>query len=453
MSNQHNPIAQLVSQLQQKWNSEVVPHDHINLVRWLILPEQARLYEGFLRLESTDQGSLPDMVLVMLTPFESSKSHSKSIITDWIEIFRKEHELIEKVSLEHPSFVWDDKSFEARLSNDADRNNVLLIDMLRSFQEVLPEKGRFLTLGLFPYSVASPKDYAKWMDTLIRLGMPEFTRLMMFDFENERHFDLLLKSNIETGKTLSVPLDLQGAMSKIAQSGDPNNPEVQFRKCMLEMSKSTQKKDVNRLKIWGEKGLEATQRSGLKSMFASAHLAYAGMLFNFKEFDLIDQLLQKGTTLAKQGLDAGDDLCKPILIQSYGFQASSKQLQKKKEDAVTLFCQQADTALEHGFPQQPLMAWWMAYNVIKKKDKDQYKEIVSKAYGYGSEQEKELLKSSCMPFIAADFYNINEDDRAQEKCREIDAFMIELEGENWRDDLELRRKEMEKKRLSLKHLF
>lgn len=222
---------------------------------------------------------------------------------------------------------------------------------------------------------------------------------------------------------------------------------------MLEMSKSTQKKDVNRLKTWGEKGLEATQRSGLKSMFASAHIVYAGMLFNFKEFDLIDELLQKGTTLAKQGLEAGDELCKPILIQSYGFQASSKQLQKKKEDAANLFCQQADTALEHGFPQQPLMAWWMAYNAIKKKDKDQYKEIVTKAYGFGSEQEKELLKSSCMPFIAADFYNINEDNREQEKCREIDEFMIELEGKNWREDLELRRKEMEKKRLSLKHLF
>ncbi|WP_299888208.1 hypothetical protein [uncultured Lacinutrix sp.] len=452
MSNEHNPIAQLISKLQLKWTNEVSPHENINLARWIIKPEQARLYEGFLKLESSEHGSIPDMLLVFLTPFNNIESHSKSLITDWIKTYRENAELIEQYKKENTTFNWDIDSFEKRITNDTNANNLLLVDMLSSFQKELEDK-KPLTLALFPYTIEDTKAYSKWINSILKLGLPLNVRFMIFDHANERHFDILCNKHEAVSKSLSVPLDLEGAINKIASSGNPNDPEVQFRQCIIKMSKSVKNKDLNDLKKWGEKGLEVTQKTGEKGSFSSAHIIYASMLFNFKEYELIDDLLAKGLALAKQGAKAEDPACKTLLVQYYGFQASSKQFQKKYEDASNLFCKQADIATNIGLPQQSLNAWWMASNAIKKRDKARFKAIVEKAYKNGISLDKDTLKSTTMSFIAADYYNILEKEHNDNDCKKIDDFMLELDGKDWRSNVELQRKAMEKKKFSLSNLF
>lgn len=452
MSNEHNPIAQLISQLQQKWINEVTPHEHINLVRWLIKPDQSKLYEGFLRLESTEHGSVPEMLLVLLTPFNDINFHSENLIKEWIKTFRDNKKLIETYKKQNSKFSWDVDSYDEQLTKDTKSNNTLLAKMLSSFQKELPDN-QPLILGLLPYTIEDVKAYSKWIHSIIKIGLPNNVRFMIFDHVNEHYFDNLCDKHKSTSKSLSVPLDMEGAVNKLASAGDSNDPEVQFRHCILKMSKSVQNKNLSNLHKWGEKGMEVAQKIGQKSMLSTAHIVYASMLFSFKEYETIDNLLLKGLALAKQGLEAGDDTCKALLIQYYGFQASSKQLQKKFEDAANLFCKQADTALDIGFPQQSLNAWWMAYNVIKKRDKERYRDIVEKAYLKGIEQDKDTLKSTTMSFIAADYYNILEKERKRNVCQDIDTFMLDLDGEHWRDNVEAQRKAMEKKRLSISNWF
>ncbi|WP_315814944.1 hypothetical protein [Paraflavitalea speifideaquila] len=81
---EHNPIAELVHKIQSKWIKEVSPFPHLKMVRWLIKPEEARLYEGFLKLESTEHGALPELVVTLLTPFENENDHSLHLYNDWI---------------------------------------------------------------------------------------------------------------------------------------------------------------------------------------------------------------------------------------------------------------------------------------------------------------------------------------------------------------------------------
>lgn len=452
MSNEHNPIALLVSQIQQKWIVEVSPYEHINLARWIIKSDQSKLYEGFLKLESTQHGIIPDMLLVFLTPFQDLKIHSKHIINDWIKTYRENKSILEQYQKENSQFNWDIDAFESKISDDTNSNNQLLVDMMASFQKELPKKTPF-TIALLPYTIDDVKEYSKWLHNIVKLGFPDNIRFMIFDHVNDRHFDSLLDKHKNISKSLSVPLDMEGAVNKLASSGDPNDPEVQFRQCILNMSKSVQSKNLTELEKWGEKGINISLKTGLKSMISTAHIIYASMLFSFKEFEKIDALLLKGLASAKQGLQIGDETCKALIIQHYGFQASSMQLQKKYEQACNLFCKQADAAIEIGFPQQSLNAWWMAYNAIKKKDKDRYKEIVEKAYLKGIELNKETLKSTTMSFIAADYYKILEDQRKQSDCKDVDSFMLKLEGEHWRDNVETQRKAMEKKRLSISNWF
>ncbi len=452
MSNEHNPIAQLISQLQQEWINEVSPYGHINLVRWIIKPDQSKLYEGFLRLESTEHGSIPEMLMVLLTPFTNENLHSEHLIKEWIKTYRDNKELIESYQKQNSKFSWDADKYENQLTKDKNSNNSLLVEILSSFQKELPDNIP-LVLGLLPYTIYNVKAYSKWLRAIMKISLPKNVRLMIFDHVNERHFDTVCDKHKDISKSLSVPLDLEGAVNKLASAGDPNDPEVQFRHCILKMSKSVQNKNLPDLKKWGEKGIEIALRTGQKSMLSTAHIIYASMLFSFKEYETIDNLLLKGLALAKQGLQAGDDTCKALIIQYYGFQASSKQLQKKYKDAADLFCKQADTSIEIGFPQQSLNAWWMAYNAIKKRDKERYRNLVEKAYSKGIEQDKETLKSTTMSFIAADYYSILEREHKKEGCLDIDTFMLTIEGEGWRENVESQRKSMEKKRLSISNWF
>jgi len=426
MNNEHNPIAQLITSIQQKWIAEVSPNDHIKLVRWLIKPDQARLYEGFLRLESTPNGGLPDVPIVLLTAFENKETHSKNLIRDWIDTFKKDEKLQQDLETRNLKFTWNVSEFETKLENENTDCDVLLLEMLSTFQKAMPNPQLPLALSLYPYSVEETKDYEKWIDRLMQLGLPDKVRFMFFDYVEERYFDQLIKNYSDISTSLAVPLDLQGAINKIASAGDPNDPEVQFRQCMIEMSKSVTKKKLSRLHVWGKKGLTVTQKSGSKSAFATAHVIYAGMLFNFKEYKNIEELLQKGLAIAKQGLSGGDETCKPIIIQNYGYQASCKQLQKQKDTAVDLFCKQADISIEYGFGPQALTAWWLGYNVIKKRDQNKYTAIVTKAYQYGISLAPEMIKSTCLAYIAADYYNIAEKKRDTNECNTIDIFMKEI---------------------------
>jgi len=453
MNNEHNPIAQLITSIQQKWMDEVSPHEHIQLVRWLIKPDQARLYEGFLRLESTPNGGLPDVPIVLLTTFESKENHSKRLLKDWIDSFKKDENLQKELASRNMTFDWNVSEFETKLDNEDTDFDVLLLEMLSTFQKAMPNPQLPLVLSLYPYSVADTTAYGKWIDYILQQGLPDKLRLMFFDYVEERYFDPLIKKHSDIATSLAVPLDLQGAINKIASAGDPNDPEVQFRQCMIEMSKSVTKKNLSRLHEWGKKGLMITQKSGSKSAFATAHVIYAGMLFNFKEYQAIDELLQKGLAIAKQGLSLGEDTSKPIIIQCYGYQASCKQLQKEKNLAADLFCKQADTAIEFDFGPQALTAWWLGYNVIKKKDKKRYIDLVTQAYQYGITLAPELIKSTCMAYIAADYYNIAEKNRDTNECASIDTFMVAIEEEGWRSTVEEHRKEMEKKSLSILNWF
>ena len=78
MLSEHNPIAQLVTQIQNKWIADASPFPKLKIIRWLIKPEEARLFEGFLKLESTEHGAIPEILVAMLCPFKDETTYSFS---------------------------------------------------------------------------------------------------------------------------------------------------------------------------------------------------------------------------------------------------------------------------------------------------------------------------------------------------------------------------------------
>jgi len=417
LNNEHNPIAQLVNKIQQKWTREATPYPHIKLVRWLIKPDQADLYAGFLKLESTPHGSIKEVPVVLLSPFKNASTHSKTLIRDWVNAFEKDKEFHEALEANDIKFNWKYKEYKEKVEAPTTNANELLVEMLTAFQQALPDPKLPVVLSLYPYSVEDTEAYQFWMQSILELQLPDKVKLMIFDYAEVRHFEYIMQEYPDSSKSLAVPLDLEGAIGKLASSGN--------------------------------RGVEIMRKTGKKSNYSTAYIIYASMLLNFKKHDKIEQLGRKALNIAKSGHALGDSTCQSLIMQSYGLLGSNKQMQKKPVEASKLFCLQAEKAVEFGFGVQALTAWWLAYSAIRRKDKATYERIVEQAYRQGISLDAESLKASCMRYVAGDFYRISEKNNDEKQCQSIHEFMAELIGENWRIEVEANRKEMEKMKIPI----
>jgi hypothetical protein len=432
MLSEHNPIAELVHQIQQKWIQEVSPFANLKLVRWLIKPDEARLYEGFLKLESTEHGQLPEMLVAILSPFTSVANYSKQIIQDWASAYKKDIKTQGKLEAKNVLFGWQPESYLAASENEKNNCDQLLIEMLSDFQAALPDKTMQLVVALFPHSVHDFDGFRYWLNDMLKKGLPTNIAIMIFDHIGENYYDKVFEKNPEITKTIHINLNMDDAVSKIAKMGDPNSPEVKFRECILEMGKAVQKNDQPRVDVWGEKALLATQQSGLKSMYASAYLVYAGMLFTFKKFDKIDSLLVKGLHIAQQGLKLNDASCKPMIIQFYGYMGASKQLQKNTNDAIKMYEKQGDTAVAYQFSAMALTPYQQAYTLSGKKVQHLYDDLLKKAYNTGISLQKEELHSSSFNSIGLDYYTWQKDHQQHTEAAQTDNKLIEIFGADWK---------------------
>lgn len=433
MLSEHNPIAELVHQIQQKWIDEASPFPDLKLVRWLIKPDEARLYEGFLKLESTEHGAIPEILVAMLTPFLNEVNYSKHLIKDWIRAFKEDTKTREKLKTKGINNTWQSETFLAESEKEKSDGDQLLLNMLSTFQQEMPDKKSSLVVALFPRSIHDMDGFRYWLTALLKKKIPPEISFMIFDHIGENYYDRIFEKNPEITKTLHVNLNMDDAISKIAKMGDPNSPEVKFRECILEMGKAVQKNDQPKLEEWGEKALLVTQQSGIKNMFASAHLVYAGMLFSFKKFDKIDSLLNKGLHIAQQGLKLDDTSCKPVIIQFYGYIAASNQHQKKMPEAISAYEKQGDLAIEYQLPVMALMPYQQAYTLSKSKLPHQYDGLIQKAYATGIALQKEELVYSGFASIGLDFYMWQQNHQQYEEAGETDNKLKEIFGDDWKE--------------------
>lgn len=431
MLSEHNPIAELIHQIQKKWTDEVSPHPELKLVRWLIKPEWARLFEGFLKLESTEHGSLPEVVIAMLTPFESEGTYAQQLIKDWAEGYENDKKTTARLADRKPAREWS-PNFFLHPSVAAD-DNERFFKLLASFEEEMVEKNRRLVVALYPRSIHHMEGFARWLAAILKTDLSNRLTFMVFDHIGEFYFDKIFEKDPGVTKTLHLNLDLDGAVRQIAKMGNPASPEVKFRECILEMGDALQKNSTSRLHQWGEKALSVTQQSGLKSLYASAHIVYGGMLFTLKDYRKIDGLLTNGLNIAKQGLKTGDAACRPLLIQFYGYTAASKQLQKKNTEAIEAYEKGGDAATEAGLPGMALMPYQQAYTLSRKGLPHRYEELLKKAYATGRRLSPEEQGSGAFAAVAADYLQWQKTKQLWDEAAQTDEELKALLGEGWQE--------------------
>lgn len=440
--NDHNPIARELDKIYAHWLQTVPARTHISLIRFLIRPEEARIYEGFLKLESSAHGRLPEIFVTQLSSFAHGETFSAQLMKDWLTAFDNDHKTRQALQEAGLSLPWDPEPWREQLrTRPHDNHDVTLLQMLASFKAALPGNDPQLVFALLPREVNSTSGLGEWCTTLLRKGMPAGVRLLLIDHLENSHFDEPFARFPDRTLTLAVPLQFREAIRRIATQGSPNDPEVELRRCMFEMGKALQTKNQKQLHHWGQKALECTQRSGHISLFATAHLVYAGMLFHFKDEERIGQLLHTALRLSQKGTEHGDKACIPLLIQSHGYLGAWAQQRKRTDEALDHYVRQAGVAMEHRIPQQAITSYHLASELSRRKDRDRHKEILALAYTAGMSLTDEEIRTSVFIYLLRSYYDVALERGLTDVCRAADERMTPVFGPQWKEEADRMKKE------------
>ncbi|MCD4665532.1 MAG: hypothetical protein K8R68_09680 [Bacteroidales bacterium] len=434
MQNEHNPIYRKIQQLCDFWESETEKNPKYKLARWLMLPDDVDLLVGLLKLESTPHGQLPEVFVVMMTPFESREKFSYHLVKDWIYMYE-----MEKEKSSDGSYTWDHEEFKDKLKElDKTHNaDILLLEMLKSFKQHIDDEERDLVLGIIPQNISSFPAYNFWLNNIIRSEIyPEGVKVLVLDHTGKAFLNDICNNNEKITITLEPgDMDLNGAKRDIATQGNPNDPQVKMRKIMFEMSDAAAKNDTNKLYTLGDELIKIGQHSGQKSFFASVFLIYSGFLMQYKETEKIDELLDRAIKIAKSALPGQTD-CIPVLIQLYGFKAANYALVQESEKTIEWYKIQAEFCIEHELPVMAIGAYKNAI-VVAEKNKlyEEYEDCSKAGYNLGVDMKNEELEHSEYGFLAFHYYKILQDEYEKEAIQ-IKERMTEIFGPDWEESSE-----------------
>lgn len=198
---------------------------------------------------------------------------------------------------------------------------------------------------------------------------------------------------------------------------------------------------------WGEKAIECGKKTGDKSLLSTAYITYAGILFNFKDHQLINELLDTGIRLCKQEVAAGNESLKPLLLQYYTYKGADCQIQKERKEALEWFMKAGEEAIVFGLTTQAISAFHKAWVFASYKNWHEEKiGACRQALQLTSRLTNEEIQASEYPFMAYDYVQYKQRE-TDELTTTVSNKMTEIYGADWKKTIEELKQNYTKKKI------
>ena len=443
--NEHNPITVRLDEMVQVWKKNVRPQHR--LIRWMLKPEDHRMYEGFCRLEASPHGKLDNLFVFFYTPFSNVQTYSHALIKNWLHEYdeAEKQQLLAKAGIKN---TWDVEPFrKAVAENNYTACDQLLPVMIQSYKNCIEQPQVPFVFSVLPKQMSNPQQFLEWQQQWMEQPKQPGIQLLVFDHSDGNFWGSVFEYYEDYAVTLNHDLRMQEAIRQIATAGAATDPYAFFRKCMFEMGEAANKKNKSLLIEWGDKAIENGKKTGDKSLLATAYITYAGMLFNFKDHELINLLLDTGIRLCKQEVAGGNESIKPMLLQYYTYKGADCQLQKERKEALQWFMKAGDEAVVFGYTNQAVSAYYKAWVFADYKNWQEEKLLASqRALQLTSRLTDEEILASEYPFMASDYLQQKQEDD-DSLVAEVTNKMITAYGTDWQKTIEELKQNYTKKKI------
>jgi hypothetical protein len=431
MNNAHNPITVRVEKIQGIWNKTRTDKPKARIFSLISFTEDFPLVDGFIRLESSAYGKSEDSFVAFGFDFYDKKDFYTTIIEQWILTFEEDLK-------KNPAWNWQDfNSFKEALPEieklTIENLKDFYIKMLISFKKFEAKTGNLLIVSFLIKKVSNPDLLNESIKELAVL-LPENIGFLFLDYQERQLYKELIDSVKEKGIIIEIPnQEINKAYQEIATQGNPNDPQVRYRKCLFEIGEAAKKKKQEKVKKLGNELINISKSTGDISFWASSYLIYASFLFQFKNEEvLIDQLLDKGIEITTPFYKQKQDIA-GILLQLLVYKGSHYSITGKPNLAIEYFLKQVTIAKEIQQEIQVINGYNYALLLAAKKRDGQYTEILNDAFEYGYALTDSTLKIINFTFIANSYLENNPKIDYSEKDA-IANRMVAIFGDNWKDN-------------------
>ncbi|WP_316633151.1 hypothetical protein [uncultured Flavobacterium sp.] len=431
MNNAHNPIAVRVENIQKIWNKARKDNPKAQVFSMVCFTEDYPLVDGFIRLESSVYGKSVDSFVAFGIDFYDKKDFYITIIEQWLLSFEEDLK-------KNPSWNWEDfNSFKEALP-EKDQLSIqdlkdLYIRMLISFKKFEAKTENLLMVSFLIKKVSDPEALIHSIKELTTL-LPENIGFLLIDYKERQIYNPMIVSLNEKGVIIEIPnQEINKAYKEIATQGNPNDPQVRYRKCLFEIGEAAKDKKQEKVKRLGNELIDISKSTGETSFWASSYIIYASFLFQFKdEKELIHELLDKGIKITTPFYKDKEDIA-GILMQLLVYKGSHYSITGNSDLAINYFLKQVAIAKEIGQEMQVINGYNYALLLAAKKKNGQYNEILNDAFEYGYALTDTTLKIINFTFIANSYLENDPKIKYAEKEAIADR-MVNIFGENWKDN-------------------
>lgn len=430
MNNTHNPIALRVEKIQKIWQKTRDNNPKARIFSLICFTEDFPLVDGFIRLESSAYGRSDDSFVSFGIDFNNKKDFFTTLIEQWIWTFEEDLK-------KNPSWNWEEFATFKEVLPEISKLSIeslkeFYIKMLISFKKFEAKKGNLLIVSFLIKKISDADLLNESVKELAVLA-PDNVGFLFLDYKERGQYTRVISEMKEKGIVVEIPnQEIGKAYKEIATQGNPNDPQVKYRKCLFEIGEAAKEKKQEKVKRLGNELIAISKRTGEISFWASSHLIFASFLFQFKDEDeLIHELLDKGIKITTPFYKEQKEIA-GILIQLFAYKGSYNSITGKTDTAIHYFLKQAATAKETGEEMQAVNGYNYALMLASKKKNEKYTEILKEAFDYGYALSDDALKIINFTFIANSY--LESDPKIDYTQKEAISNRMEvIFGKNWKD--------------------
>ena len=422
--NDENPITYRIEKMRKNWVENVC--DATQIVRWVLLKDEVRMFKAFSLLEASDHGQIPDLFLNFDSSFSTEEQYGHDLLSSWLEIWNSEDA---RKEVEYADVIpdWDDTPYRDAPIKDSEKT---FLEAMSSFATSIDPKQQ-LVLGIMPTGYLGEPGFVEWVLTCLEI-MPENLKFMVYDLADSPKLHQIPMDFKVT--TLVANLTMSEATKEIIRQGDLNDPAVGVNLCILNISEAASDNNEDDIHHWGKEGIEIAEKTGLKSIVATVYLAYGSAFYQLKKFKEALRLYESAEEQAIGGKEEEDIAIPAILLQTYSFQAATYLYTKKYDKAREFYLMASEESLKQKNMAMYMEAQRMA-SIMSEKLNDEEKAftLISETYEECKPHDKLNLKFTSMLLICIRYHEFAFERKNKELLKEIDEFATEIWGDEWKD--------------------
>ncbi len=419
-----NPITYRIDKMRKNWMENVC--DTTQLVRWVVLKDEVRMFKAFSLLEASEHGQIPDLFLNFDCSFSTEEQYGHDLLTGWLTTWNSEDA---RKEVEYANVIpdWDDTPYRDAPIKDSEKT---FLEAMSSFAASI-DPNQQMVLGIMPSGYIGEPGFKEWVLKCLEV-MPENLSFMVYDL-NEKPLFHKVPMHFKVS-TLVANLDMSEATKEIVRQGDLNDPAIGVNLCILNISEATSAGDEDEINHWGKEGVEIAEKTGLKSIVATVYLAYGSAFYQLKKFKDAIRLFESAEEQAIGGKEEEDIAIPAVLLQTYNFQAATYLYTKKYEKARDFYLLASEEALKQKNIAMYMEAQRMASLMSEKmNDPEKAYSLISETYDTCKSYDKLQLKFTSMLLICIRYDEYAFEHKNKSLLDEIDEFATEIWGDEWKD--------------------